>query len=148
MNQILNKITQMAHQTIEKNLPQISKNDLEENGKVYYMNGDDGTLFDWGMNGRLCEFMMFYNKSGMGAVKINILANGETNIYIFQDKAQTAFRTEKEQIKPNEVLELAVLMHKIADEKGIFDKSIDVMESEMTISEDDIKAFLQNFEEE
>ena len=147
MNKTLNRIIQIADATIKRNLPQISKSDLEENGKVYYMNGDDGTAFDWQMNGRLCEFMMFYNQSHMGAVKINVLENGEVDIYTFEDKAPKAFKTEKEQIEPNEVLTLAVLMNKIADEKDIFDKAIDRMESDITISEDDMTRFLKNFDE-
>lgn len=148
MNQILMKITQIAKCARQRNLPEIKETDLEENGKIYYMNGDDGTIFDWQMNERLCEFMMFYNQSGMGAIKINVSSNGQIDIYTFKDKEKTAFKTEKETIEPKEALALAVLMNQIADEKECWDDTIDRMENNKIVSQEEIDAFLKELQEE
>lgn len=47
MNNTLIKISKHIRENLEKFLPEIKLTDLEENGKIYYMNGDDGTIFDW-----------------------------------------------------------------------------------------------------
>ena len=43
----------------------------ELDGKIYYMNGNDGTDFDWNCNGRTCEFMVFHENE-MGYIKLDI----------------------------------------------------------------------------
>lgn len=35
---------------IKEHMPDLSFDDLEEGGKVYYMNGKNGTEFDWFVN--------------------------------------------------------------------------------------------------
>ena len=42
--------------------------DLYDNGAIYYMNGNDGTDFDYQANGRTCEFYVFF-KDEVGAIK-------------------------------------------------------------------------------
>ena len=69
MNQTLEKVNNIFEELIRK----FKFTNLDENGKVYYMNGNDGTEFDYYVNDRLCEFMCFYDKNKMGAIKINIL---------------------------------------------------------------------------
>jgi len=147
MNENLQQIIKLANEALSRNLPDVKKSDLEENGKLYYMNGDDGTIFDWGMNERLCEFMSFYDDSGMGAIKINVMANGTVWIYSFKNRANSAFKTEKFEISESGSLELAVLMEKIADQKGLFDKAVDDMENDTKIGQEDINKFLENFDE-
>ena len=39
--------------------PEITNELLDNDGKIYYMNGNDGTDFDWDWNDRLCEFVVF-----------------------------------------------------------------------------------------
>lgn len=148
MNENLKEIINVAHEAILRNLPDVKQSDLEENGKLYYMNGDDGTVFDWGMNERLCEFMSFYDDSGMGAIKINVMSNGTIWVYSFKNRAKSAFKTEKFEMNKSKSLELAVLMEKIADQKGLFDKAVEDMESDTKIEQGDIDKFLENFEGE
>ena len=38
----------------------IDKDSLEDHGTIFYMNGNDSTLFDFEMNDRLCEFGVFH----------------------------------------------------------------------------------------
>ena len=47
MNPILNDIQSKIQNAIKENLHGVSSSDLEEGGKVYYMNGKNGTEFDW-----------------------------------------------------------------------------------------------------
>ena len=58
MNKILLKIMLAA---VKEHLPEVSMSDLEDNGAVYYMNGKNGTEFDWYVNEKVSDFMMFYN---------------------------------------------------------------------------------------
>ena len=59
MNQILIDIQAKILAAIRENLPDLSFDDLEEGGKVYYMNGNNGTEFDWFVNEHLPSFMVF-----------------------------------------------------------------------------------------
>lgn len=94
------------------------------------MNDIDGTVFDWVMNERLCEFMMFYNDTGMGAIKLNVLKNGKVNIYLYKNNANSSFKdVTSELFSKEEALELVVLMYNIADKKNLYGKSINNMEN-------------------
>ena len=61
LNQIVNIIDE-----IREEYPIIG-NELD--GKIYYMNGNDGTDFDWKCNERICEFMVFHENE-MGYIKL------------------------------------------------------------------------------
>lgn len=87
MNRILNEIKEIIKQNINEYLPEVKPNDLEENGTVYYMNGKNGTEFDWYVNEHLPGFMVFYNdKQNLGAVKLLIYIDGVVVLYIYGDK--------------------------------------------------------------
>lgn len=47
MHRIINDIQIIIENAMKENLPEVSSDALEENGKVYYMNGKNGTEFDW-----------------------------------------------------------------------------------------------------
>ena len=71
MNRILNEIKQIIKQNISEYLSEVQLSHLEENGAVYYMNGKNGTEFDWHVNDHLPSFMVFYNdEQNLGAVKL------------------------------------------------------------------------------
>jgi len=148
MNKLLRKIDEIVNEALEQHLPDIKKDMLEENGNIYYMNDIDGTLFDWGMNERLCEFMMFYDKSGMGAIKLNVLHDGKVNIYLYRDKANSSFRQYSKKIfTEEEVYELVVLMYNIADKKELYGKSIYDMVDSIQMTDDMYSEFKSFFEE-
>lgn len=65
-------------------------NDAGMDPTLYYMNGNDGTYFDWHANHRLCEFMTFY-PSDKGAIKILVNWDGEVTAYVYQDGAMMPF---------------------------------------------------------
>lgn len=40
---------------------------------TFYMNGNDGTSFDWKVNDSTCEFSKFYKSTKMGAIKAYVI---------------------------------------------------------------------------
>ena len=46
MNKILDEVRTIIREGIKEYLPTVSPSDLEENGMVYYMNGQNGTEFE------------------------------------------------------------------------------------------------------
>jgi hypothetical protein len=148
MNKLLKRIVELGDEILEQNLINVTKDKLEDNGSLYYMNDIEGTLFDWGMNNRLCEFMMFYDESGMGAIKINILSNGTVNIYLYKDRAKSSFKNYSKTIfTKEEVYELVVLMYHIADKENLYGKSIHQMKH-IDVSEEMYNNFEKLFNEE
>lgn len=147
MNKLLEKIVKIANENLEKYLPKVKKEMLEENGTIYYMNDIDGTVFDWGMNERLCEFMMFYDDSGMGAIKLNVLKNGKVNIYLYKNNTNSSFKDVAiELFSKEEVLEFVVLMYNIADKKDLYGKSINNIEN-IVVTQELYNEFEALFEE-
>ncbi len=149
MNHILIKISKHIKSNLQKFLPEIKLSDLEENGKIYYMNGDDGTIFDWELNERLCEFMMFYNdETNLGAVKTLVCSNGKIITYLYKNKTNSPFKQVEDSITGEEAFELAVLFYEKADKLSIFDKAIEDMNTDIEITSDLKQEFLDNFKEE
>ena len=65
---------------LEKYVSDILPDDLEDRGAIFYMNGKNGTEFDWYVNDKVSDFMIFYNdKDNLGAVKATIYNNGRSN---------------------------------------------------------------------
>ena len=86
MNKILKEIKDLIKENLKKYLPEVKETDLEENGDIFYMNGKNGTEFDWHVNDCLSSFMVFYNdKNNMGAVKLTLYNNGNISIYLYGD---------------------------------------------------------------
>ena len=87
MNRILNEIKEIIKQNINEYLPDVKPCDLEESGTVYYMNGKNGTEFDWYVNEHLPSFMVFYNdEQNLGAVSLSIYTDGGILLYIYGEK--------------------------------------------------------------
>ena len=96
MNRILDDIQSLIQKAIKENLPDISCDDLEEGGKVYYMNGKNGTEFDWFVNEHLPSFMVFYDdEENLGAAKASVYTDGGMIIYLFDDHG----RNMKKEVK-------------------------------------------------
>ena len=66
----------------------IEANPIKDGNKalphVYYMNGNDGTDFDWDCNGRTCEFFVFYDtEDQLGYVKAYVTRDGNIEGYVW-----------------------------------------------------------------
>lgn len=119
------QILTIIKDAIAKHLPNVKPEDLEENGKVYYMNDQNGTIFDWTMNKHASAFMCFYN-DGMGAAKALVYDDGAVNVYLYQPEApHKNMAEEKASISAGDALSLTAFMYFNADEKNRFGKSLD-----------------------
>ena len=147
MNKVLSEIKEMIHKSIREYLPDVKSGDLEENGNIYYMNGKNGTEFDWYVNEHVSDFMVFYNdEKNLGAVKLTLYIDGKVLILIYGDKGNTLAQKIETSISitEQEMLNLAVILKKQADDKKIFDKGIDKIDSDINVGADDIAEFQNN----
>ena len=104
----------------------VSKAELEYNGKVIYANGNDGTDFDWECNGRLCEFGYGTKDGDVWAFKLLLDENGEARVYCYPHGEGCPIDTiTKKIMTEDEVYELYLLMLEKADNKELWDKTLD-----------------------
>ena len=147
MHKVLSEIKEIINKSIREYLPDVRSGDLEENGNIYYMNGKNGTEFDWYVNEHISDFIVFYNdEANLGAVKLTLYVDGNILIYVYGDKGNTIVQKLETaiDITEQEMLGLAVLLKKEADDKKIFDKAIDMIDSDIKVGEDDIAEFRNN----
>lgn len=145
MNRILDDIQAKIRDAIKENMSEVSPDELEEGGKIYYMNGKNGTEFDWFVNEHLPSFMAFYNDDeNLGAVKADVYADGGMLIYLFDDHG----RNMKQEVRTSldadksEILGLAAYLRLAADEKRVWDAAIDRLDSDITVDEGAVAEFL------
>lgn len=73
----------------------IKAHPIKEEGKTYepvvhYMNGNDGTKFDWDANARTCEFFVFYkSKEALGYIKVYATKRGTLEGYVWDTERYT-----------------------------------------------------------
>lgn len=144
MNRILNEIKEIIKKNINEYLPEVKPSDLEENGTVYYMNGKNGTEFDWYVNEHLPSFMVFYNdEQNLGAAKLLIHANGKVVLYLYEDKGNKLIKEIETSIEiiEDELFKLAVILKNETEDKDIWDESIDKVNMDVEITEEEITKF-------
>ncbi len=144
MNKILREISKVVKENLLKYLPEIASQDLEENGKIYYMNDKNGTIFDYYTNNHLSPFMCFYNdKENMGAIKLILYTDGRIDIYLFKNHINEPYKEISTSISVghDEIFELAVIMNKIADNDNKWGASIEDMDSDIKITKNEINEF-------
>ena len=144
MNRILNEIKQIIKQNISEYLSEVQLSDLEENGAVYYMNGKNGTEFDWYVNEHLPSFMVFYNdEQNLGAVKLLLHNDGRIALYVYGDRGNKIIKEVQTSIEvaENELFNLAVILKNEADDKSIWDGSIDKINTDVEINDEKITEF-------
>lgn len=117
-----------------KMCPNVTDDMLDANGAIYYMNGNDSTPFDWNCNNRLCEFYVFH-KNEMGFIKANVNENNTINVYIYEDGGMQPTYTFKEEMEKVKANSFANLMNYIADDNGLYDKTIDELDWDVDSSE-------------
>ena len=147
MNKILVEVSKILQETIKEYLPQISNNELEENGAIFYMNDRNGTLFDYYINKHLSPFMMFYDDNeNMGAAKLILDMEGKIDIYLFENKKDEIYKEISTSISASqdEILELAVIMNKIADDQDKWGYSIEDMDSDIEVTKLEIDEFVSH----
>ena len=119
MNRILIELKKNMKECLEKYVPDILPDDLEDRGAIFYMNGKNGTEFDWYVNDKVSDFMIFYNdEDNLEAVKATIYNNGELLIYVYGEQGKNVVQRVQTNldITTEEVLELAIIFRNKADE--------------------------------
>ncbi len=99
-----------------KMCPDITDDMLDNNGTIYYTNGNDSTKFDWNWNGRLCEFYAFH-KNKMGFIKALVNKDNSINMYIYEDGGIDPTYKFTEEMEGLKASSFANLMNYIADDK-------------------------------
>lgn len=86
-SKILTEIKKYISDMIDKYGDKVPPEELDAEGAVYYTNGNDGTHFDFYVNGRTCEFEVFY-KNGLGFCKAYLCADGYLRGYLWNNKGK------------------------------------------------------------
>lgn len=147
MNSILIEIRKIIEKNVELYLPQVKNSDLEGDGAVFYMNGRDGTEFDWHVNGKLPPFMVFYNdKENMGAVKLMLYKDGTVVLCLYDDNGKTLLKEVHDHIESDEsdLFELAVILRNQADDKRIWGADIEKINTDLKAEQAMIDEFRDN----
>ena len=111
MNKLFEQAEHCMRESLRKELPGLKPEDLEKDGAVFYMNGKNGTAFDWYVNEHFPNFFIFYNdKENLGAVKAALHTDG----------GPTA----------EELLYLAVNLTGNADDRRVWDADIRILEAD------------------
>lgn len=147
MNRIINEVKKIIEKNMKSYLPQVKAEDLEEQGTVYYMNGKNGTEFDWYINDKLSDFMVFYNdKENLGAVKATLYTDGALILYLYDENGKHLAQKVDTRIDAAEadLLQLAVLFRTEADDKKIWDAALERISTDMEIDAEKVKEFQEN----
>lgn len=144
MNKVILKIKEIINNSINQYLPNVKNKDLEDNGAIYYMNGNNGTEFDWYVNQKLSNFMVFYNdKDNLGAVKLIIHSDCNIYLYIYDERGKHLFKEIKDTIDVNsdELFKLAIALKNEADDKRIFDGDISKIDTDIAVTNEMLSEF-------
>lgn len=95
----------------------------ELDGKIYYMNGNDGTNFDWLVNNRVCEFMVFHENE-MGYIKLMVYKDNLITIYVYADGGMHPTKELEKHYYKNP-LELANFLYRTFDKNNLWDVPIE-----------------------
>lgn len=147
MNEILNEIKRLINKNREMYLPHVKPEALEENGAIYYMNGKNGTEFDWYVNGKISDFFVFYNdEDNLGAAKLTLYCNGGVLIYIYDESGRSLIKEIKTYVDASEddIFTFAVLLRNVLDDNKIWDANIDSIDTNVILSTDMINEFKNN----
>lgn len=144
MHKILNEIRNIIDENIAFYLPHVKSNDLEKSGAVFYMNGKDGTAFDWYVNDKLPPFMIFYNdKDNLGAAKLLLYNDGKIELFLYDEKGKKLVKTVHASVESDKeaILLLAATLKNEADDKMIWDADIEAINTDMKMSTDGLNQF-------
>lgn len=106
--------------------PHITDEDLDSGGAIFYMNGNDGTEFDWIVNSMTSEFFIFFNpeRGGRGFIKINVFATDEMRVCVYPDGGAEPAEYYSVPIGPGEAAGIVRFLYEAADMNGHFDKPV------------------------
>ena len=122
---LLKEVIEYMNAEASKIAPEVKAEELCENGAVYYMNGNDGTQFDWSWNDNLCEFYKFYKSTEYGFIKVYVNKNGYLSGYLYKNEGRAdAIVLERKYWGENKARQLRYFIQKKTDDIGRYDKPI------------------------
>lgn len=130
-----------------KLVPEIGDEKLLSEGQnefIFYMNGNDGTDFDFVENCRVCEFMMFYKSTENGFIKVCISTEGIIDGFIYNEDtrlSQLPMIVLEPKKFSQDVADLAVLLYTIADAKDLYNVSLDRLDFGHVLTEEEYDCF-------
>lgn len=127
---IANKVKQQILKYIKENIrdrfPQIVDDMLLKHGTVFYMNGYDGSEFDFYVNNRTCEFVSFYRKPTRRFFDVYVSCNGIIRGRVYLDVGDdVGIAVEQGYVNPWELAEFVRVMQIFADDLGKWDYNIE-----------------------
>jgi len=149
MNRILAQIRQTMADAASEFLGEDYPGSMEDQGAVFYMNGKNGTEFDWFVNDRLPSFMMFYDdEENLGAVKAMVYKDGILTLYVYGDRGKSLLQelSRKQDLQEEDLLSLAALLRRTCDDRRVWDEDIEKIPSDELPGPDAVKEFLSHEE--
>ena len=113
-----------------KTLAGVKDEVLLDDGAIYYMNGNDGTDFDWNANDRSCEFYSYYKEDEMGFCKIWVTRDNKLEGYYYtRDDIQRGKKlpsVDLETVDYSDTVgaDFTATCFRLADSKNLYDKNI------------------------
>lgn len=144
MNRILNELRAIVNRERACYLPAVTDGELEKDGALFYMNGQNGTEFDWYVNDGLPSFMVFYNdEANLGAVKLLLNRSGGADVFLYGERGSKFLKrvTASVEATEEELLELAVLLRRGADDNRIWDADIETLNTDAAPSPEAVAEF-------
>lgn len=115
---------------------------LESKGDIFYENGNDGTDFDWKVNGRTSEFYTFFGEEPkMGFCKITVEADGYIRVWVYPNGEIKPTEKEEVFIGEDKAKLFAAFLYFNADNRGIWDESIDHIDFDNQLTKQNISDF-------
>ncbi len=144
--QIIEKIKSVFAEIREK-YPFITDEDLHSNGAIFYMNGNDGTDFDWNANEHTSEFYMFHENE-IGFIKLYVNKGDTYTAYVYPNGEMKAVETVKGNLGEGDSLYLAALLYRKADREYIYDAIIDEIDFSYEPSELELQDMNNEYDED
>ena len=141
VKEFFSKLKELVNKTLNDNSSRIKREDLEENGKIYFMNDRDNTTLDCSMNNHLPPFMCFYDVSNLEAIQIVVNFDGNISIYLYEEGDSKPFKSVLERINPDLLYEVSLFLYVSFDKKKLYRKQIDNINYDINISDEDKKLF-------
>ena len=123
---IKQQVLDYIRENIRERFPEITDSMLIDDGTIFYMNGNDGTDFDFEMNDRTCEFMSFYKSTEYGFFKIFVTRSGLIDGYVYLEEGHgEAIRLEPKHVGEKEAKEFARALQLCADNLKKWDCNVE-----------------------
>ena len=144
--QIIEKIKSVFAE-IRERYPFIADKDLHSKGAIFYMNGNDGTDFDWNANDRCSEFYM-YHSNEIGFIKLFVNKGDGYTAYVYPNGEMSATETVRGSLNKGDSLYLAALLYRKADREYIYDSIIDEIDFSYEPKEWELQEMKNEYDED